>query len=201
MLRREYLSTGGIGIVEIRIVAPFLRLSDRDKSSVARSPRVYSDKESIGILGARNCGSAGNAKASLLPSAAKSQRGGNDERLSSSNVFPYEKCGAKGEEDTFGFTSSVIPYTRKACESPRSFGHTHHTMYQVACVYSILGLNEQALAWLDEPLVLGFAVGQCFAQIRVSQICGRNQNSKTTSLPLKRSRGIFRFCISDRRAT
>lgn len=48
------------------------------------------------------------------------------------------------------------------------------------------------------PSVLAFGVGPCSAQTRASPICGRNQSSKRTSQRSKRSRGIFRFCISDR---
>ena len=62
-----------------------------------------------------------------------------------------------------GEGEDALKYTRKACESPRSFGHTHHTMYQVACVYSILGLNEQALAWLDRAVSTGF---RCWPMFR-----------------------------------
>jgi serine/threonine protein kinase/Tfp pilus assembly protein PilF len=62
-----------------------------------------------------------------------------------------------------GEGEDALRCTRKACESPRSFGHTHHTMYQVACVYSILDLNEQALAWLDRAVSTGF---RCWPMFR-----------------------------------
>ena len=62
-----------------------------------------------------------------------------------------------------GEGEDALKYTRKACESPRSFGHTHHTMYQVACVYSILGVKEQALAWLDRAVSTGF---RCWPMFR-----------------------------------
>jgi hypothetical protein len=62
-----------------------------------------------------------------------------------------------------GEGEDALKYTRKACESPRSFGHTHHTMYQVSCVYSVLGLTEQALAWLDRAVSTGF---RCWPMFR-----------------------------------
>ncbi len=62
-----------------------------------------------------------------------------------------------------GEGEDALKYTRKACESPRSFGPTHHTMYQVACVYSVLGLNDQALAWLDRAVSTGF---RCWPMFR-----------------------------------
>jgi serine/threonine protein kinase/Tfp pilus assembly protein PilF len=62
-----------------------------------------------------------------------------------------------------GEDEDALKYTRRACESPRSFGHTHHTLYQVACVYSILGRNEQALEWLDRAVSTGF---RCWPMFR-----------------------------------
>ncbi len=67
----------------------------------------------------------------------------------------------------------ALDCARSACESPRSFGHTHHTLYQVACVYSILGRNEQALAWLERAVSTGFRcwrlfrVDPCLSNLRV----------------------------------
>jgi len=53
---------------------------------------------------------------------------------------------------------------KRACESSRSFGHTHHTLYQVACVYAITGRHEQALAWLERAVATGF---RCWPFFRV----------------------------------
>ena len=63
-----------------------------------------------------------------------------------------------------GQPEAALDCARRACESPRSFGHTHHTLYQVACIYSILGRNEQALAWLDRAVSTGF---RCWPLFRV----------------------------------
>jgi len=46
---------------------------------------------------------------------------------------------------------------RKALDSPRSFGHTHHTYYQIACVYAVLRETHKAMAWLERSVDTGFA--------------------------------------------
>ena len=40
-------------------------------------------------------------------------------------------------------------------DSPRSFGHTHHTYYQIACVYAVLGDSDKAMAWLERSVNTG----------------------------------------------
>jgi Tfp pilus assembly protein PilF len=45
---------------------------------------------------------------------------------------------------------------RKALDSPRSFGHTHHTYYNIACVHAVLGDTEKAMAWLERAADTGF---------------------------------------------
>ena len=44
-----------------------------------------------------------------------------------------------------------------ACASPKSFGHTHHTYYQLACILSLLGQSEAAFRWLERSVSTGFA--------------------------------------------
>jgi TolB-like protein len=61
-----------------------------------------------------------------------------------------------------GEVEPALACAQRACESPRSFGHTHHTIYQVACAYSILGRNEQALAWLERAVSTGFRCWRMF---------------------------------------
>ena len=36
-----------------------------------------------------------------------------------------------------------------AQETPLSFGHAHHTQYQIACAYAVLGEIDKAIAWLE----------------------------------------------------
>ncbi len=50
----------------------------------------------------------------------------------------------------------ALDCARRACESPRSFGHTHHTHYQVASIYSIVGDTRKALGWMDRAVNTGF---------------------------------------------
>jgi Tfp pilus assembly protein PilF len=45
---------------------------------------------------------------------------------------------------------------RKALDSPRSFGHTHHTYYNIACVHAVLGDTDKAMAWLERAADTGF---------------------------------------------
>ena len=43
-----------------------------------------------------------------------------------------------------------------ACEIPKSFGHAHHTYYQIACIQAVLGNRESAFEWLERSVSTGF---------------------------------------------
>jgi hypothetical protein len=58
----------------------------------------------------------------------------------------------------------ALQCTQKALDSPRSFGHTHHTYYQIACTYAVLRQTDKALAWLERTAETGFP---CWAFFRV----------------------------------
>jgi DNA-binding winged helix-turn-helix (wHTH) protein/tetratricopeptide (TPR) repeat protein len=45
----------------------------------------------------------------------------------------------------------------KACANPKSFGHAHHTYYQIACILALLGRQETAFDWLERSVSSGFA--------------------------------------------
>ena len=45
----------------------------------------------------------------------------------------------------------------KACASPKSFGHAHHSYYQIACILALLGRRETAFEWLERSVSSGFA--------------------------------------------
>jgi hypothetical protein len=45
----------------------------------------------------------------------------------------------------------------KACASPKSFGHAHHSYYQIACILALLGRRETAFDWLERSVSSGFA--------------------------------------------
>ena len=44
-----------------------------------------------------------------------------------------------------------------ACASPKSFGHTHHSYYQIACILALLGRREAGFEWLERSVSSGFA--------------------------------------------
>jgi tetratricopeptide (TPR) repeat protein len=54
-------------------------------------------------------------------------------------------------------TGLALERVRRAIDLPRSFGHTHHTYYQIACVYAVLGETDKAMAWLERSVDTGFA--------------------------------------------
>jgi DNA-binding winged helix-turn-helix (wHTH) protein/tetratricopeptide (TPR) repeat protein len=45
----------------------------------------------------------------------------------------------------------------RACASPKSFGHAHHTYYQIACILALAGKRETAFEWLERSISSGFA--------------------------------------------
>jgi DNA-binding winged helix-turn-helix (wHTH) protein/tetratricopeptide (TPR) repeat protein len=49
-----------------------------------------------------------------------------------------------------------------ACASPRSFGHAHHSYYQIACILALLGRREAAFEWLERSVSNGFACWPSF---------------------------------------
>jgi tetratricopeptide (TPR) repeat protein len=60
--------------------------------------------------------------------------------------------------------AAALECVSRALASPRSFGHTHHTYYQIAGAYSILGDTDTAMAWLERSVDNGFA---CWPYFRV----------------------------------
>src|SRR5215831_18641039 len=45
----------------------------------------------------------------------------------------------------------------RACANPKSFGHAHHTYYQIACILALAGKRETAFEWLERSVTTGFA--------------------------------------------
>jgi DNA-binding winged helix-turn-helix (wHTH) protein/tetratricopeptide (TPR) repeat protein len=45
----------------------------------------------------------------------------------------------------------------KACANPKSFGHAHHTYYNIACILALLGQRGPAFEWLERSVSSGFA--------------------------------------------
>jgi serine/threonine protein kinase len=54
-----------------------------------------------------------------------------------------------------GQTELALDCVRKAQETPHSFGHMHHTYYQIACVYAVLRDADKAVAWLERSVYTG----------------------------------------------
>jgi len=50
----------------------------------------------------------------------------------------------------------ALDCVHQACAMPRSFGHSHHTYYQIAGIHSLLGESTEALAWLERAVNTGF---------------------------------------------
>jgi TolB-like protein/Tfp pilus assembly protein PilF len=55
-----------------------------------------------------------------------------------------------------GEADLALQSVRQALDSPRSFGHTHHTHYNIACVHAMLGDTDTAMAWLERCADTGF---------------------------------------------
>jgi hypothetical protein len=45
----------------------------------------------------------------------------------------------------------------RAGANPKSFGHAHHTYYQIACLLSLLNRTDAAFEWLERSVDTGFA--------------------------------------------
>ena len=55
-----------------------------------------------------------------------------------------------------GEQSEALECLGRACASPKTFGHAHHTYYQIACILSLLGRMNPASEWLDRSVSTGF---------------------------------------------
>jgi TolB-like protein/Tfp pilus assembly protein PilF len=56
-----------------------------------------------------------------------------------------------------GKERNALDCLSKACASPKSFGHAHHSHYQVACILALLGRREAGFEWLERSVSSGFA--------------------------------------------
>jgi DNA-binding winged helix-turn-helix (wHTH) protein/tetratricopeptide (TPR) repeat protein len=56
-----------------------------------------------------------------------------------------------------GNSSEALRCMDSACTNPKSFGHAHHTYYQIACILSLLNRPEVAFEWLERSVDSGFA--------------------------------------------
>jgi DNA-binding winged helix-turn-helix (wHTH) protein/tetratricopeptide (TPR) repeat protein len=61
-----------------------------------------------------------------------------------------------------GKEGKALDCLTKACASPKSFGHAHHSYYQFACILALLGRREAAFEWLERSVSNGFACWPLF---------------------------------------
>ena len=56
-----------------------------------------------------------------------------------------------------GKFEQALQCMNRACANPKSFGHSHHTYYQIACIFSLLNRPDAAFDWLERSVDTGFA--------------------------------------------
>lgn len=56
-----------------------------------------------------------------------------------------------------GNEEAAIECVTRACSSPKSFGHAHHTYHQIACILALTGRWQTAFEWLERCISTGFA--------------------------------------------
>lgn len=56
-----------------------------------------------------------------------------------------------------GNEKKALDCVTAACASPKSFGHAHHSYYQVACILAMLEQRQTAFEWLERSVSSGFA--------------------------------------------
>jgi len=71
-----------------------------------------------------------------------------------------------------GNSHQALRCMTRACANPKTFGHAHHTYYQVACIHALLGRLDPAFEWLQRTVDTGFACwpfflkDSCLANLR-----------------------------------
>lgn len=65
-----------------------------------------------------------------------------------------------------GKKDAALECMTRACAIPKSFGHSHHTYYQIACILSLLGRQQTAFEWLERSVSTGFACWPFFLKDR-----------------------------------
>ena len=56
-----------------------------------------------------------------------------------------------------GRNAEALDCVTRACSNPKTFGHAHHTYYQIACTLALSGRCQPALEWLERSVATGFA--------------------------------------------
>jgi len=63
-----------------------------------------------------------------------------------------------------GESEEALGCISRACTNPKSFGHAHHSYYQIARILSLLNQPEAAFAWLERSVDTGFACWPFFLE-------------------------------------
>ncbi|MFL5561253.1 MAG: TPR end-of-group domain-containing protein [Gemmatimonadaceae bacterium] len=86
---------------------------------------------------------------------------------------------------------AALDCVRAALDSPRSFGHTHHTYYQIASVHALHGDTHSAMGWLERSVDSGFACWPYFkADPHLARLRGNSAFEQLVA-DLERTYGIF----------
>ena len=56
-----------------------------------------------------------------------------------------------------GKVEQSLECVARSCSIAKSFGHSHHTYYQIACIFALLGRLDVAFDWLERSVNSGFA--------------------------------------------
>ena len=56
-----------------------------------------------------------------------------------------------------GLAGKALDCLTTACAIPKSFGHAHHSYYQIACILAMLERRQAAFEWLERSVSSGFA--------------------------------------------
>jgi DNA-binding winged helix-turn-helix (wHTH) protein/tetratricopeptide (TPR) repeat protein len=56
-----------------------------------------------------------------------------------------------------GKKEEALDCVTKACSSPKTFGHAHHSYYQIAGTLALIGNHDTAFEWLERSVTTGFA--------------------------------------------
>jgi len=63
-----------------------------------------------------------------------------------------------------GKEEAALECMTRACAIPKSFGHAHHSYYQIACILALLGRTKAAFEWLERSVDAGFACWPLFSR-------------------------------------
>ena len=56
-----------------------------------------------------------------------------------------------------GSAGKALDCVTTACASPKSFGHAHHSYYQIASIFALLERRQAGFEWLERSVASGFA--------------------------------------------